>query len=139
MAVTSNYLDPNIGRKNTIQNEHLKRAPKLPGGQPIFSHIEFSICGLCNRTCEFCPRADPKIYPNKKEYMPIELYKKILYELKEVNYDGRLSFSGFSEPMLHKEVFELVRLTKEILPTSIIEIITIVFRSPRLCPIGLAT
>ncbi len=118
------YLDPNVERKNKLQDNHILKAPKLANGEPIFSHIEFSICGLCNRTCVFCPRSDKNVYPNKTEYLSIELYEKILLELKAVNYTGRLSYSGFSEPFYHKKLNDMIRLTKEYLPNGIIEIIT---------------
>lgn len=118
------YADFNIERKNKMQDMHLEQAPPLPGGEPIFAHIEFSICGLCNRTCSFCPRADAKVYPNRKEYLSLDLYRKILNELAEVNYFGRLSYSGFSEPFYHKGLPEMCRMTKEILPRSTLEIVT---------------
>ena len=118
------YNDFNIDRKNNLQNEHLRRASRLTGGEPIFSHIEFSICDLCNRTCEFCPRSDPSKFPNKKEYLPLELYEKILRDLSVVHYSGRLSYSGFSEPFYHKKISEMISLTKEILPESTLEIVT---------------
>ncbi len=122
--MTERFIDPNIERKNVLQDAHLKNAPRLPGGEPLFSHVEFSICGLCNRVCSFCPRADPEVYPNKTEYLSIDLYKKILSELAEISYTGRLSYSGFSEPYYHKRLIEMVSLTKQYLPNGTIEIVT---------------
>jgi radical SAM protein with 4Fe4S-binding SPASM domain len=118
------FIDPNIARKNKLQNEHLKKIKTLLDGSPVFSHIEFSILGMCNRRCKFCPRVDPKVYPNINEFMPLKLYGKILSELREVNYTGGLSYSGFSEPLLHKDVLCFISLSKEILPDSRVEIIT---------------
>lgn len=118
------FIDPNIARKNALQNTHLQRAGRLPDGSPVFSHIEFSICGLCNRTCEFCPRADPKVYPNVTEYLSLELYRKILGDLKDIEYSGGLSYSGFSEPFYHKQLVEFVAASKEILPRCRVEIVT---------------
>lgn len=118
------FLDPNIARKNELQNTHLKQAPKLPNGEPIFSHIEFSLTGLCNRKCSFCPRADPEVYPNLNEFMPLEMYRKLLMDLKEVSYQGGLSYSGFSEPLLHKGLVDFVKTSREILPGSRLEIVT---------------
>ena len=65
------YQDLNVYRKNEIQDKHLKITKGIFGDMPIFSDIEFSLCGLCNRTCVFCPRANPKVYPNKKEKMDL--------------------------------------------------------------------
>lgn len=118
------FEDPNIARKNALQNEHLSQSSRLPNGAPVFSHIEFSICGLCNRTCEFCPRADPKVYPNVAEFLSLELYRKILFDLKDIDYTGGLSYSGFSEPFYHKNLVEMVASSKEILPRCRVEIVT---------------
>ena len=119
-----NFLDPNIARKNTIQNTHLRRAGRLPDGSPVFSHIEFSICGLCNRTCEFCPRVDPAVYPNVAEFLSLDLYRKVLRDLRDIDYSGGLSYSGFSEPFYHKQLVDFVASSKEILPRCRVEIVT---------------
>jgi radical SAM protein with 4Fe4S-binding SPASM domain len=118
------YLDPNIARKNALQEAHLARAPRLPGGAPFFSHIEFSLCGLCNRQCVFCPRVDPEVYPNVAEFLSLEVYRKLLQELREVEYTGGLSYSGFSEPFYHKRLVEFVASSREILPECRVEIVT---------------
>ena len=118
------FMDPNIERKNSIQNAHLRKAPRLADGSPVFSHIEFSICGLCNRTCVFCPRADPAVYPNVVEYLSLGLYRKILRDLKDIEYRGGLSYSGFSEPFYHKQLVEFVSSSKEVLPGCRLEIVT---------------
>jgi MoaA/NifB/PqqE/SkfB family radical SAM enzyme len=118
------YVDSNVDRKNKLQNDHLHGAKRLENGEPIFAHIEFSICGLCNRTCHFCPRSDAQRFPNRKEYLSLNLYAKILGDLAAVDYDGRLSYSGFSEPFYHKRLDRLVTMTKEILPRSTVELVT---------------
>lgn len=118
------FVDPNIARKDALQTAHLERSPRLPDGSPVFSHIEMSILGLCNRSCHFCPRVDPKVYPNVNEFMSLDLHKKILGDLKEISYEGGLSYSGFSEPLLHKGVVDFVHASREILPGSRLEIVT---------------
>ena len=118
------FRDLNVYRKNTIQDEHLKNAKRVFGDMPIFSDIEFSLCGLCNRNCVFCPRANPEVYPNKKEYISIKLFSKIINELAKYKYSGLMSFSGFSEPFMHRKLFELVKITKHNLPESKLEITT---------------
>ena len=102
------FQDPNIARKNALQDKHLAEAPRLPGGAPFFAHIEFNICDLCNRTCTFCPRADQVNFPNRKAYMSLDLYRRILTDLARAGYTGRLSFSGFSEPFLYKGVYDMI-------------------------------
>lgn len=117
-------FDQNISRKNEMQNLDLQNQAysELPG--PVFSHIELSINGLCNRSCHFCPRSNPSQYPSRNEYLEINLWEKLLSELKDQSYTGRLSFSGFSEPLLHPDLAKMISLSKTYLPSSIIEIVS---------------
>ena len=130
------FVDSNIARKNALQNAHLRTAKRLSGGAPIFSHIELSITGLCNRTCVFCPRADPQVYPNTNEHMPIELYRKVLNDLRDIDYTGGLSYSGFSEPLLHIGIVDFVSASRSVLPDCRVEIVT---NGDKLTPALLAT
>ena len=82
---------------------------------PSFSLIGFNLSGLCNRTCVFCPRVNPKIYPNINKHIPVELYERIVKELAEVEYDGMILFSAFSEPLLYKRIEVVKELSKTLL------------------------
>lgn len=115
-------IDIKTLKVNEFHKEYLKRISNLKF--PIFSIIEFNLHGSCNRRCAFCPRVDEELWPNKDEELSVSLFKKILNELKEVNYSGRISFSGFSEPTLHSRLCEILKLIKENLPNSFPEIIT---------------
>lgn len=118
------FLDPNIARKNALLNAHLQKTGSLPDGSPIFSEIEFNITGLCNRLCVFCPRVDPNVFPNLNEHMSVDLYRKIMGDLRDIDYTGRVAYSGFSEPLLHPQVMELLRTSREILPECYLEIVS---------------
>jgi len=124
MKINKKFVDPNISRKNIFQNTHLDRVNSLDDGSPIFSEVEFSITGLCNRTCVFCPRVDPKMFPNVNKHLSLKFYTKILNDLKTINYSGRISFSGFGEPLLHPDLLNLVTKTKEVLPDSWLDIVS---------------
>lgn len=118
------FLDPNITRKNALQEAHFRQAPRLPDGSPAFSHIEFNIHGSCNRRCVFCPRVDEQLFPNLSEGLSVELYRKILRDLQSIRYTGRLSYSGFSEPLYHTQLDELIASSKAALPGCRVEIVT---------------
>lgn len=118
------FVDPNIARKNAFQNDHLANAGTLPDGSPSFSEVEFNITGLCNRLCVFCPRVDPEVFPNVNEHISLDLYKKILADLKAINYSGRVSFSGFGEPLLHPQHLDLIRATREVLPDCWLDVVS---------------
>ena len=76
---------------------------------PLFSWIDINATELCNRTCVFCPRVDPKEYPNQNLQMSITLAKKIADELNEINYKGGVVFSGYSEPLLNPDIQSIIR------------------------------
>jgi radical SAM protein with 4Fe4S-binding SPASM domain len=116
-------LDPNIKRKSAIIDEHLTVQHDI-SGVPTFSVIEFNISELCNRTCEFCPRANPAVYPNRKLYMSRELMAKIAADLGSINYSGKALFSAFSEPLLHKDLEAFIALLREHCPRCRIEVVT---------------
>lgn len=117
------FLDPNIKRKSTIIDEHLSVQHDI-SGVPTFSVIEFNISELCNRTCEFCPRADPAVYPNRNLFMTRALMAKIATELGSFDYSGKALFSAFSEPFLHKELEDFIGLIRKHCPRCRIEVVT---------------
>lgn len=91
---------------------------------PSFAHLEFNLTGLCNRTCSFCPRADPTVFGNVKEYISLDLYSKIMEDLRAINASPRIVYSGFGEPFTHKKLPEIVSITKHIRPQIKLEIKT---------------
>ncbi len=107
------FKDTNVRRKTNILSRHLGKTSGTKTTPPAFSFVELNITELCNRKCSFCPRADPTVYPSRKEFMAIEVYKKIVTELKLLNFSGRLIFSAFSEPLLHQSLEKFIRLAKE--------------------------
>jgi radical SAM protein with 4Fe4S-binding SPASM domain len=67
---------------------------------------------------------DPKIYPNRNEHIPVDLYEKILGELAQVDYDGVFLYSAFGEPLLYKKLETIIQMSKEYLPRVRIEAVT---------------
>lgn len=90
---------------------------------PMPSEVEISESGICNRKCSFCPRSDPN-YPDINEFISEELHKKLCDQLSELNYSGLIIYSGFVEPMLDKNIYNLVKYAKKKNPNSRVEIIT---------------
>jgi MoaA/NifB/PqqE/SkfB family radical SAM enzyme len=81
--------------------------------------VELNVTELCNRTCGFCPRADPTIYANKKSKMLLTTISKIVADLDRINFSNRISFVGFGEPLLYKDILDAVRIVKQGLPNLI--------------------
>tara|TARA_B100001063_G_C16704510_1_gene524436 strand:- start:310 stop:1230 length:921 start_codon:yes stop_codon:yes gene_type:complete len=118
------YEDINIKRTGKHIDEFFSQNKTLPSGHPLFFHIEFSINGTCNRRCFFCPRVDPEKYPNIATSLDIKVFEKMVLELKKVNFNGRISFSGFGEPLLTKNLYQYVEIVKKNLNDVYIEVTT---------------
>jgi len=56
--------------------------------------------------------------------MDIKLYSKIIDDLKSMQYEGKLLYSAFSEPLLHKDIEKLISITREKLPKVRIEMVS---------------
>ena len=53
------FIDSNVARKNKLR--HVVETKQISANEPpLFSWIEFSLAGLCNRRCDFCPWSDPE-------------------------------------------------------------------------------
>jgi radical SAM protein with 4Fe4S-binding SPASM domain len=118
------FIDPNIKRKSHIIQNSLQfdRSNKVP----LFSLVEISDSGTCNRACSFCPRSN-KDWINqfdKKEFIQSELHESIISQLKDLDYKGIIMYSGFNEPLLNKNIYKNISQTKSFLPKAKIELIT---------------
>ena len=123
MADKKKFLDPNL--KNKLQTvENRIQLYKYNGLKfPLPTEIEISESGTCNRKCSFCPRSDPN-FDDKKEFISNSLHEKLCNELKDLDYRGTVRYSGFVEPMLDKNIYYLINMTRKIVPKSNIEMVT---------------
>ncbi len=83
--------------------------------------VEINATEMCNRTCVFCPRFDPKVYPNRNLHMSVKTMEGIANALKKINYKNKISFSGFGENFLNKKFYDIVYSTRKILKDNWIE------------------
>lgn len=72
----------------------------------MFKKIYVEITNDCNLTCSFCPRNN-----RKKEYITIPKFKKLLKKLKA--YTNYLYFHIMGEPLLHKDINELIDIASK--------------------------
>ena len=52
------------------------------------------------------------------------MHLKLCNELKALNYKGTIRYSGFVEPLLDKNIFNLIKMAKDKFPDSNIELVT---------------
>ena len=90
---------------------------------PLPSEVEISESGTCNRKCSFCPRSDPD-YNDVKEFIKPELHNKLIKQLNAENYGGVIRYSGFVEPLLDKNIYNLIFEAKSNLPSARVELVT---------------
>ena len=114
------YNDPLIFRKKKQIDETVMLADE---GFPMPSVVEISGSGMCNRKCVFCPRSDPD-YNHVNEFISPKLVDNLTKQLSSFDYDNLILFSGFVEPLLDKNIYNLLKIVKKNLPKSNIEIIT---------------
>ena len=115
------FFDPNIPNKSKKSDEVFQLIDST--NFPLPSEVEISESGTCNRACSFCPRSDPD-FPDVKQFISNYLHTKLITELSDLNFIGTLRYSGFVEPLLDKNIFNLVKSAREKLPKSNIEMVT---------------
>ena len=79
---------------------------KIPGLDGLVS-IVISPTDLCNRVCEFCPHS--KDFPNTNKFMKVHLAEMLASELNYLKWDGVISVSGYGEPLLHKDIGNIIK------------------------------
>ena len=123
MAIKKKFIDTNLKSKSKTVKEKLQLIDFNGNRLPLPTEIEISESGTCNRKCSFCPRS-AKDFIDKKEFIKNELHEKMCSELKNYNYKGTIRYSGFVEPLLDKNIFNLIKMARDYLPDCNIEIVT---------------
>ena len=68
--------------------------------------INIDVTGLCNKTCNYCPRS--KGYPNANEHMPYEMFDRFITYLDKRRYNGWICWSGRGENSLHPRAEDMI-------------------------------
>ncbi len=93
------------------------------GRTPLFDSAFFEVRTRCNGICPFCPASvgrDPR--PDLK--MERSLFIKVLDELAEMGFNGRVAFHSNTEPLIFKDLTEFVGIAREKLPQAYLHILT---------------
>lgn len=82
---------------------------------PIFNTIFIETFNRCNGECPFCPvnRFDDSRVPTK---MTDELFDRIVQQLKEVDYSGKIALYCNNEPLLDLDLEKRAKILKQELP-----------------------
>ena len=95
------------------------------GMKDMFNDINIETTTYCNRRCLYCPNSvfERSLKKNEK-LMSENVFKKIIDELAEINFKGRISPHFYGEPLLDKRLVDLMKYTHEKLPKAKLEIYT---------------
>tara|TARA_A100001011_G_C14298599_1_gene839669 strand:- start:1167 stop:2051 length:885 start_codon:yes stop_codon:yes gene_type:complete len=115
------FLDPSIERKKNLTNKNFQLLKN--SRFPLPSEVEISESGVCNRKCSFCPRSAPD-FKEVKEFISSSLHSKLINELRNEDFGGVIRYSGFVEPLLDKNIYNLIFEARKKLSRSRIEIVT---------------
>jgi radical SAM protein with 4Fe4S-binding SPASM domain len=85
----------------------------------MFQVVELEVNSMCNRKCGYCPNSFAK---RPLAYMEESLVTKIIDELGSIDFDGRVSYHFYGEPLLDKRLPGFVEYTKRHAPKSSSEI-----------------
>ena len=107
-------------RKRQEQRHWNKKGTDLNELDSILT-VEINTTELCNRTCVFCPRHDPRVFPNRQLHLTVKGASTIAEELAENQYQGKISFSGFGENLLNPNFIDIVKEFRFNLPQAILE------------------
>jgi MoaA/NifB/PqqE/SkfB family radical SAM enzyme len=91
------------------------------GATPLFTRIQIQTVSWCNRSCAFCPSGK---FPVPKTFMAREVYHRIIDQLHDLQFTGRISPYLMNESLLDKRLPELIAYTRERCPDSWIAINT---------------
>ena len=118
MSITNK--DSFLEHRKSQESKHFSGKEKLSLFDSILT-VEVNTTELCNRTCFFCPRHDPKVFPNRNLHMTPKGARTIAKELNRYGYKGKISFSGFGENFLNPEFHRVIFHFRLYLPDATLE------------------
>jgi radical SAM protein with 4Fe4S-binding SPASM domain len=98
---------------NLRGKSRMSLAAAVPLGVPLTVYVEPT--NRCNLSCAFCPQSleDYKERAGYWEHIDIDLYRKVITEIGEMNIKS-LKLYFFGEPLLHPKIGEIVFLARQV-------------------------
>ena len=94
-----------------------------PVRPPLFDTVFFEVRTLCNEKCEFCSASIHNDIRSDRT-MSFNLYKKVILQLKDIKFTGRIAFHVNNEPLLFNDLSNFVKVAKQLLPDTNIQILS---------------
>ena len=90
--------------------------------------VELGVHNYCNRTCDFCPLSLESVNRRVMKntiFMSDDIFEGIINQLAEIDFDGRIDFSRYHEPLSHSDfILDKIKFVRENLPNANISINT---------------
>jgi MoaA/NifB/PqqE/SkfB family radical SAM enzyme len=81
--------------------------------------VEIEVFSFCNRTCWFCPNSHIDRHSDNI-LMSSSLYRKILDDLRAVDYAGLISYSRYNEPLADPIIFDRIQQARSAVPEALL-------------------
>lgn len=119
----SGYVDASdIAIKNKI-TAISNRIDEIYGKEALFDHVEIETVNRCNGGCFFCPVS---VKNDTREYKKMDelLFYKIVDELAQIHYSGRLALFSNNEPFLDDRIIDFHKYARGKLPEARMHLFT---------------
>lgn len=95
------------------------------GMSDFITDLNIEINTSCNRRCDYCPNSlHDRSLPENEKLMPESLFKKIIDELAEIGFSGRISPHHYGEPLLDHRLIDFIVYARDKLPKAKIILVT---------------
>ena len=96
---------------------------EMHGKEIMFSHVEIETINRCNGSCNFCP-INKNIDTREYKVMSEELFEKIIQQLADINYSGKLALFSNNEPFLDADILLRHKYARKKLPNARMHLFT---------------
>jgi hypothetical protein len=104
-----------------MEDEHFRFDVDIADARQLFTRhveqIEWETTSYCNRVCSFCPNSFIDRLSEKKT-MPEVTWQAILDGLRDLNYNGSVIWSRYSEPLSEHRIVERIRQVRDAAPRA---------------------
>ena len=90
---------------------------------PLFDVILIETHNECTRTCWFCKFGQDRQDPEQSQ-MAWPTIERIVGNLRELNYRGRISWFWINEPLMDSRIVEIIRYTRRECSEAFISLVT---------------
>lgn len=127
----NNYYDRDLNESEWLQKNNGRnkkdsinaKVAQLKQERHMFHHVEIETVNRCNGVCSFCP-VSVKNEQRPYTLMDEAVFKKIIDELSDLGYSGRLALFSNNEPLLDKRILEFHKYARTKCPKARMHLFT---------------